>query len=342
MNKGRFNEALRLGSIDPGFDACCHGGSAPAPPPPPDYSGIAATNAESARMAKDSADQDLAFRRQVYEEGRPRQEALQDLATQVANQQMGIAETNETRANQQWQYYNDTYRPTELASAVDAFGGQYLDQSQSDEASRILSGEIELSPGEAQRRLYGLSRSAEDRASSQATTRAEASTNASTAQAMRAVQRMGGDPNRVATAAADLASRQALTRVSASNQAREGVRGQAMGLRTGVANFGRNMPNTAGQAFGLATQAGSSATANSAGAANAGLPAAQFMAGGYGSQMGAAGLKQQGALGMGGLMNGGYSGQISGYGAQQQAQAASDGQTMAAVGTAVGVAAMFF
>ncbi len=343
MNSSRFREALRMGSIDPGFDACCHGGSAPAPPPPPDYSGIAATNAEAARMAKDSADQDLAFRREVYEEGKPRTAAMQELATKVANQQFGIAESNEARAQEQWGYYKDTYRPIELMSAMDSIGGQYLDETQTSEASKILSGEYsEMSDSARADRLYGLSRSAENRASSQATTRATAAENASTAQAMRAIQRMGGDPNRVATAAADLSSRQALGRVAASNQAREGVRGQQMGLRTGVANFGRNMPNTAGQAFGLATQAGTSATANSGAAANGGLSQAQFMAGGYGAQYGAAGIKQQGALGMGGIMNGGYSGQISGYGAQQQAQAASDGQTMAAVGTAVGVAAMMF
>jgi hypothetical protein len=333
---------LEVWATTPGAGMHGYEKDAPSPPPPPDYSGIASANAEAAKMAQETATADLDFRKQVYEEGKPRQEQLATLATQVANQQMGIATTNQQHADQQWTNYQNTYQPTELASAVDAFGGQYLDKSQSDRASAILSGEAGLSSGDAERELYGLSRSAEDRAAGQASTRAEAEQNASTAQAMRAVQRMGGDPNRVATAAADLSTRQTLARVTASNAARESVRGQALGLRTGVANFGRNMPNTAGQAFGLATQAGSNATANQNAAANAGLPQAQFMAGGYGSGLAAAGIKQQGALGMGNIMANTYGSQVGAFGAQSSAATASNGQTMEMIGTVAGAAAMFF
>lgn len=293
------------------------GGGKGDAPPPPDYSGIAQSNAQAAQFARESAQEDLAFRKTVYEESKPRQQQLYDLATQVANQQMGIATTNQSRADQQWDSYQKTYAPNELQTVADAYGSSYLDDTDNAELTSLISGEGGLSAAATQAGLRVISKKAEDAAAMQAETKARAGVNSAYGQQARGLTRMGGDPNRIAHAAAQLANSQSLAQVGAANNAREGVRGQMLGLRSGVANFGRNMPNTAGQAFGLATQAGNSAVANQNTGFMSGLPYPQFAAGGYGSQMTAAGIQQQGALGMGQIMSRDYGAQLN-YAGQNQ------------------------
>lgn len=298
---------------------------APSPPPAPDYSGVAASSKEAAELGYKAANEDLDFRKQVYEESQPRQAELYDLASRIAKQQIGIADTNQDRANEQWSQYKSAYLPNELQTVADSYGSSYLDDADNAQLTSIISGKSGLDAGGAQSALNKFSRKAEDAAGQQAMTRAGAEVNNAYGQALRGLTRYGGDPNRLASAAARLANNAALARVGASNTARESARGQLLGLRSGVANFGRNMPNTAGQAFGLATQAGNSATANQNSGFMSGLPYAQFAAGGYGTQLGAAGLAQQGALGLGGLMNQGYATQVNAWNAANANSAAGLG-----------------
>ncbi len=279
---------------------CCD--SAPAP----DYSGVAASNEASAKYAKEAADNDLAFRKQVYGDNLPRVQQLFDLASQVANQQLGIADENQIFARQQQNLYRDSFMPNELQTIADAYGSGYLNDSDRAQLNQLITGSGGLNTADRMSAMQGLSQTAVNNAGTQAATRASADINSTYGQAYRTLTRLGGDPNRLAAQAAQIANSQALARVGATNNAREAARGQLMGLRTGVANFGRNMPNTAGQAFGLATQAGSSATANQGAAANAALPYAQFQAGGYGTQLGAGSLGVQSALGYGGLLSRDY------------------------------------
>jgi hypothetical protein len=298
---------------------------APSPPPPPDYSGVAAANEEAARIAYQAANEDLSFRKQVYADSQPRQAQLYDLATRIANQQIGIADQNTTRANEQWGQHQAAYLPNEYQTIADAYGSSYLGDEDNAQMSDIISGKSGLDAGGSQLAMSRLGRKAEDIAAEQAMTRAGAEVNNAYGQAMRGMTRLGGDPNRMAFAAARLANNASLAKVGASNQARESVRGTQMGLRTGVANFGRNMPNTAGQAFGLATQAGNSAVGNQNQGFMSGLPYAQYASGGYAGQMGAAGLAQQGALGYGGLMNQGYGMQVNAWNGANASNAAGLG-----------------
>lgn len=633
---------------------CC---SSPSPPPPPDYSGIAASSEAAAKLARESAAEDLAFRKQVYQDSLPQQQGLYNLANRVADQQMGIADQNQRMAQEQWNYNLGNFRPLETQTILDSMGSQYLtademsqlqntfaapqtaprfqdfmaqrgytdpsswmqrrtitntvnpgqaapadgpgfeswlaqqypgyefrgdsfgyneqgqgedgrDQWREVNSRSTLQGLYDsyyptraaipgstsvteetsgLSPeqlaalraeyqqqygqlndpayqaqqaGQRSRLFNDLSRVAADRQAAETQqgfrTAAEqnvgdieslrgqgagelgslrdqldsqytglgtqgtaaldrigvqgtgqlqglrstgtqqlnqlrdegvgdlnqlrdsqlaylrgreqqdregiqAQINSAYGQQARNLTRMGGDPNRIAAMAAQIANSQALARVGGVNQlsrqygemnqntmqqyggqaaalrqgygqqrysqdmglgqqqyaqdmglgqqrysqdmgigqqqivnraqmgqqiaamnqmygqqsnaqraaAREASRateagryGQGIALRSGAANFGRNMPNTAGQAYGLAMQGGNAAVANANTGFMSGLPYAQFQAGGTGSQLAAAGLQQQGALGMGGLMNQQYNSQMNAYNAQNAAQGA--------------------
>lgn len=291
---------------------------APDPPPAPDYGPIAASSEAAAQYGYQAANEDLAFRRQVYDESKPRQQQLYDLANSVAQQQIRIADANEGRAQEQWDMYQKSYRPNELQTIADAYGMQYLSESDRAQLNDLITGGGGgLTDAARMSAMQALALRAQEAAASQAATRANAGVNSAFAQQSRALSRMGGDPARLAAAAAQLGSQQSLARVGAANQARDVAATQGLGLRSGVANFGRNMPNTAAQAFGLATQAGNSADANANTGFMSGLPYAQFASGGYGTQLGAAGLGGQQALGMGNVMNQGYGNQIAAYNAQQ-------------------------
>lgn len=321
-------------------------------PSPPDYGPIAASNAESARYAYQAANEDLAFRKQQYQESVPRQKQLIDLASQVANQQMGIAGANEERASQQWQQHQQTFRPLEQQMALESYGSQYLDDPDVHALQvAIASGDqvainrfARMGADAAGAKYQGAMDQADTRArgvasteGTRARTAAAADINSSYAQQARGLMRMGGgDPSRMAAMAAQMANQQALARVGATNNAYRqtydqergiarqdaanqfGMVDRGIGLRAGAASFGRNMPNTAAQAYGLATQAGNSAVANQGQATNANLGQAQLQAGGYGTQLGAAGLAQQGALGYGRLQGQTYGAELGASGQAQQ------------------------
>ena len=287
------------------------GGSAPPPPAAPDYSPIAASNEAAAKYAKEAADNDLAFRKTVYEESKPGQTRLQDLAKQVADAQLGYMGDQSKMAKDQNEYYGKTFKPLEQQVAMESMGA--MDMSDADVAS--LADRLGIDPAQAASMLGLAKRSTESQAT-QAQTMAQAQANNAYGQGLRALTRSGGDPRRLAAAAAGMAGRQTLAGVGAANNARNQAKAQGMSLRAGATAFGRNMPNTAGQMYGLAGNSGNAAVGNANTGFMSGLPYAQFAAGGYGSQMGAAGLQQQGALGMGGLMSRDYGTAMSGYGSQ--------------------------
>ena len=299
----------------------------------PDYSGVAAANEQASKYAYDAASEDLAFRKQVYEESKPRQQQLQDLAEQVVKQQMGISDQSQQQARAQWDYYNQAYKPVEQQTIMDSMGARYLGAEDKARLSSILNGTSGLSGEDLTNEMNRLTEASQSGASSEAMTRANADVNNAYAQQSRMLMRLGADPARVTAAAKQLASQQALAQVGAGNDARTQAYGQGMGLRSGVANFGRNMPNTAGQAFGLAAQTGNSAVGNQAQSFQAGLPYAQFASGGYGTQMAAAGLAQQGALGLGSLMSRDYATAQAGFG-----NMGNDGGANGLMGAGIGAA----
>jgi hypothetical protein len=284
------------------------------PPPAPDYSGIAAANAEGARYAKEAADNDLAFRRQVYAESRPQQQALMDLAQRVSSAQLGAMDKQNAAYDENQGYWRESYQPVERQTIMDSMGSRYLSDADRQKLSDIVSGTSGLQGAALTSEYDRLARMAGEGSAQQALTRAQADTNSSFAQQARGLTRAGFNSGRITSAAAQLAQNQALAQVGAANTARDTTYNQAMGLRTGVANFGRNMPNTALQSGALANQSGNSAVANMNTGFNSALPYAQYQSGGVGNQMGAAQIGMQGQLGMGGLMNQSYNAQMQNSG----------------------------
>ena len=271
---------------------CCGGGA----PPPPDYGPIASANEASARYAKEAADADLAFRRQVYNDSLPQREELYQLAREVAEQQLGITDESAMRGREQWQEYQDTYLPVERRMVQDA-----MEYDSPDRRERLRS---------------------------EAMADTSSALGAQNAVIAREMARYGVNPNSGRFQGTQRQGKLlgAAATAGAGNAAVRGLEDKAISLRAGAASFGRNMPNTAGQALGLATQAGNSAVGNQNAAFMSGMPYAQFAAGGTGNQIGAAGMAMQGNLGLGNLMNQNY-----------QAQMSAHGQGMAGLGQLAGL-----
>lgn len=278
----------------------------PSAPPPPDYSGIAASSDAAAKMASDSAANDLAFRQGVYNDQKPYQQQLSDLAKQVAEQQLGASNKQEAVADENNDYWKKTYQPVERQTVMDAMGSRYLSAADRQSLSDIVSGTSTLTGKDLTTEMDRLARAAGEGSAQQADTRAQAQTNSAFQQQSQNLTRMGGNPARLAAAAASLAQNQSLARIGAQNSARDSAMNTATGLRTGVANFGRNMPNTALQSGALANQSGNSAVTNSNTGYLSNLPYAQYVSGATPNSIGAAQVGVQGALGVGGLMNQGY------------------------------------
>lgn len=309
------------------------GGGKGSSPPPPDYSGIAASNEAAAKVSAEVAREQLAFQKDVYADSKGQQARLEDLATKVANQQMDIADQNQKQANDQWQYYNQTFKPTEQATVLNSYGGQYL--SAEDRASLTAAlNNPNLTDEERTNLTYNMGLKAQDTAAGEAQTKAAADINSAYGQQSRMLTRMGGDPNKIAYAAAGLANNQALAKVGASNAARTNVKNTMGSLQAGAASFGRNMTNTAGQAYGLATNAGSSAVGNQNTGFMAGTAYPGMMNSGYSNVIGANQQQISANLGLGNLMNQSYGTQAAMAGQQAAGQGQMTGALIGLAGTA--------
>jgi len=280
---------------------------------PPDLSPVAQATAESAQIARDIAAEELAFRRQQYEEAKPRIERFQQMAEDVALQQLGLAKAQEQRAAEQYARYNQLYAPVELQSMLDSLGIMSLSPEEARQALADLTpAGLGVDSSYQQGVLDTILRSqqAEVQKAKDAASAAQA---ASQAQAERTLARRGLDPTRMTTFAASLAREGALARTQAANQARQGAIQQGITRRAGFASLGKGLPNVAGQTVQTSTQAGGTAVQSGKAGANAQLPFSEFVAGGYGSRREAEKLAMEGALGYGNLLADVYRTQASTY-----------------------------
>lgn len=245
-------------------------------PAAPDYTPIATANEASAKYAKDAADNDLAFRKQVYSDSQPMQKGLYELTSKVADSQLSDAATSRDRSSTQWNQYQKTFVPVEEQMAKEAMEyGSEADQAQ--QAGRAVSD-------------------------------ARAQAAASRASGARAMAAMGVNPNSGRFAGMSRANdiNEAALAAGGANSARIAARDKGIGLRAGAAAFGRNQVNSAGQMTGLATASGNAAVGNTNTGFQSGLPYASFAAGGTHNAIQAANAGIQANLGMGQLMSNDY------------------------------------
>jgi hypothetical protein len=215
--------------------------------------------------ANANAAADLAFRTKVYDESKPWQEEFQGLTRNVANSALEDARISRERGNEQYDQYQQTFRPIEQKMAAEAMDyGSAADQER--QAGSAVS-DVRQQSAIAR----GIS--------------------------ARAMASMGVNPNsgRFASTEAGNTLRESAMAAGGANNARTLARDKGIGLRAGAAAFGRNQVNTAGQMTGLAGASGGGAVNAGNAGMMAGLPYANFQAGGYASGMQAAGIGQSAA-----------------------------------------------
>lgn len=199
---------------------------APKPPKPDPLIGQAAKqNSDIAQQQLDVAKQQLAWERE--------RATVQDpLVEGIVNQQLKMGDENAARSAEQWDIYQNLFRPVEERMVSDAMSFD------SPERKERMAAEA----GADVTRSFG----------------AAADSN------MRALGAMGVNPNsgRFAGLANETSIAQAGATAGAMNRARRDTEMQGIALRTGAAQFGRNMPNTGIAADSTALNAGNSAVGN--------------------------------------------------------------------------------
>ncbi|UIF90840.1 hypothetical protein [Cupriavidus sp. UYPR2.512] len=245
-----LSNLLRL--LAPRFTLYCCSDSAP------DTSAIAASNERAAELAKQSADDNLAFQKQQYADLQPSLKNSLDISSEASRQQMDLARQAQDRSDEQWDYYKDTFQPVEKQMVQEAMD-------------------------------YG---SAADQNQQAGTARADmtASFDSQREQANRQLTAMGVNPNSGKFASAnrmtDIA--QAAQTAAGMTGARTAARDKGIALRAGAASFGRNMTNTAGQNLTSAVGAGSAAAGTSGAGIGNTLAAGNSVSGAYGMGINAA------------------------------------------------------
>lgn len=271
---------------------------------PPDYRPVAEASKEAAQLGYKLGNAQLQFSKQQYEE-------LMPYVRSIAEQQVDIANQTATQG-QDYYEYQKAYRPVEQQMFVEAMQGREGEIDAYDAANQASAADITSDPTSLYQRYQGEIDDQVGRAV--ADTQGAYTRNAN--QAIRQGLRYGSGMNGIIANVANLGMAQARAQASAANSAREagieGVRGRiARGLQLRMGNMGaknaqkaidwakkldaaglvKGMPGASQGAYGLAINAGNSASANFR------APGQDYLAGmqaGNGTIMQGQGLKVQG------------------------------------------------
>lgn len=187
---------------------------------------------EAAKSNSAIAAEQLALGREQLAWERERATKQDPLIQKVVDQQIDMGNKNNERSIDQWNIYKDTFYPVELKMARDAM------EFDSPERKARMAAEAGADVG----RGY----------------------DAAQEQNLRTMGAMGINPNsgRFASLANETALARAKDTAGAMNKARRDTELQGIALRTGAAQFGRNMPSTGIAADSAALNAGNSAVGN--------------------------------------------------------------------------------
>ena len=246
------------------------------PGPDPGIGKAANANADVARES-------LAFDRQKYAEGRPRQTEMDALGRRVVDSQLKSQDQASALAEDYANYMKGTFRPVEGAIVGEAMKNDVSQQEQAaSEAGAGVATQFE----------------------------------AGRANTARTMASMGINPNSGKWASINQGStdQQAAVQADAMNKARVATRGLNWSKRLDAASLGRNLPSNQATSAGLAITAGNSAVGNAnAGAANARADASSMQQG-FGTAINANNSS-------GNLYLGQYDANMKNYNAQQAANA---------------------
>lgn len=245
-----------------------------APKPDPLIGQAAMSNSELAKEQTALGREQLAWERERANRQDP-------MIEKIVNQQIRSGEANEARAADQWSIYQNLFKPMEERMVSDAMNFD------SPERKERMAAEA----GADMTRSHGAARE----------------------QSARAMAAMGINPNsgRFAGLANENALAQAADTAGAMNKARRDTEMTGIALRTGAAQFGRNMPSTGIAADTMALNAGNSAVgglASNSAIRNANNAAAAQWFGGA----------MQGNNAAGSLMNNLYGNRLDAYNTQSQ------------------------
>lgn len=196
---------------------------------------------DSAQLQYDLGKETLAFQKDYYTNTlAPLQQRDMALREQLQAELLPSLQQQRQFAAEQNQYYKDTFQPVERQMVADAVG--YDSDANVNRRMGIASASINQQFANAQQ------------------------------QSARALSRYGVNPNSSTFARenAKLSTAQALGAAGAQTGAAFDTQDKAIALRAGVSNFGRNMPNTAANYYGLGNQtAGTSAGVSAGGVGTA-------------------------------------------------------------------------
>jgi hypothetical protein len=267
------------------------GGSAPAPDP---NIGVAAVK------QAETGQQWLNFAKDAYSTSLERQAKLDDLTTQVTQQQLGLATDQANWARSDRTRYENTFQPIEndyIAKATN-----YGSDAQQAEAAAQATGDVQAAAA-AQRDI---------------TARQQASLGISpTSGRFAGIQ-----------AAQDNAT--ALAAAGAANTARQAVRDKGLALTADAVNLGRGLPSQAGAAAGSAVASGAQALSGNQSTNVQALQAPGIVGQGFAGAM-------SGYQGMGSTLNQQYSTQMSGWETQQKVAAEESAGIGKVFGTVLGL-----
>lgn len=216
--------------------------------------GIAAQR-ESASEANEMSAERFEWDKWVYENDiAPANKANQELQFLIAEDYLDTSRTNKDFAEEQRNEYRSTFLPIERQTAKDA-----------------AEFDSEANVG----RRVG---------------QAAANVNQQFSNAIGQRARTAGRYGLSSSTFSNQLSRDSLTQAAAASGAATGAafetKDKAIALRAGVANFGRNMPNTAAGAFGISNSANAGASAASNASARAASDGAGYMSDAYGNRIG--------------------------------------------------------
>ena len=243
---------------------------------------VGAAAKENSKVAADT----LEFNKKVYADGEGDRAFASDFSKKVANNQFADSVTQQGRATEQWDRYLKTFAPIEEQTANDAKNIDSLSE---------------------QERIAG-----------DAAGTVQAQSDNANAQRARTQASMGVNPNSGAAIAADADSaiRLAAGKSGTVNDARQAVRDRGVAMRSGVANFGRNMLNTTATMSGLSTASGNAGVGNATNPVSINNSGAAQMNQGFGTAI-------SGYNAAGSILNNQFSNSIAAEDSAHRANAAS-------------------